>query len=296
MHGCSACHDVFQEMTWPRRLLREHYAKGHDLVCPQCTTRGYEPFKYSSYKCSCCCEEFGCNNFSKYMVNKVKKKLKVRLVCRSCQANSLRCSKCHVAYDSSHWTAHERSANKTGSTNIVCKGCRAQGFRPHNVEAYSCQVCKGNFGSLKFDTVQLMHFRTRGTTPLVCKDCSTNAVRCSKCAVAYPKAHWTSAERLAARKNKIVCNLCREQGFGPKSLKPLTCQSCKGNFGYLKFSKHMRIRSSTRPHSKQVCLKCMGEVQGEDEASADANNPHIDHEIPASSSPADASHPRDNWM
>ena len=128
MHGCSACHDVFQEMTWPRRLLRGHYTNGHDLVCPQCTTRGYEPFKYSSYKCSCCREEFGCNNFSKYMVNKVKKKLKVRLVCRSCQVNSLRCSKCHVAYDSSHWTAHERSAKKQGQPISCAKDAEHKDF------------------------------------------------------------------------------------------------------------------------------------------------------------------------
>ena len=270
-HGCAVCHNVFDENCWTAGAISSHRSRRRDLVCPPCAARGYAPHKYASYHCTSCREKFGCNRFSKYMKEKARKKTKTHLFRKKDETDPIRCSKCNVAYDDACWTRNELLNYRSGKTKIVCKACRAKGFRPHNLEAYPCQECKGNFGTRRFNNAQLVRFRRKRKTHLVCTGCQTSVLRCSKCAVAYDDACWTLAERRASRRTKLVCNPCRAQGFHPRSLQAYTCQSCKGNFGYLRFSKLQRQYSEQRSFVKLVCLQCIAQ-ETDKEATSTAQN------------------------
>ena len=75
--------------------------------------------------------------------------------------HQLRCSKCKAACEDACWTQKQRENHRRRQTKLVCKACRAQGFHPRNLEAFTCQTCKGNFGSKRFNKVLLNNYKQR---------------------------------------------------------------------------------------------------------------------------------------
>ena len=200
-----------------------------------------------------------------------KRERKTHLVCKKCQANPVRCNKCKAAYDDASWSQYERQYHRTGKTKIVCKACRAQGFHPRNLKAYTCQTCKGKFGTLRFNKALMKKERRKKKTHLVCTTCRTNTLRCTKCKVAYDDACWTKYQRQNHREKqvKVVCKACRAQGFHPKNLDAYTCQTCKGNFGTLRFNKVLLQNSKQRSSVRLRCMQCIAQ-EAEKKATATA--------------------------
>ena len=59
----------------------------------------------------------------------------------------------------------------TKGTKLVCRDCRTQGFRPTDLQTYTCQTCKGEFGAVKFNTQLLKHYKYNDNKKLKCMQC-----------------------------------------------------------------------------------------------------------------------------
>ena len=100
-----------------------------------------------------------------------------RMVRRGCtfgkriRHQQLRCSKCKVAYADALWTKSQRRSHKARQTHLVCKACRDQGFHPRSLEAFTCQCCKGNFGSKRFNWRVLNRYKKPPCVKLQCTQC-----------------------------------------------------------------------------------------------------------------------------
>ena len=93
-------------------------------------------------------------------------------------------------------------------------------------------------------------------------------LRCSKCKVAHAAAYWPRSQRWCrrGRQTHLVCKACREQGFHPRGLEALTCQSCKGNFGSNRFNKALLSgykRYKKRPRTTLRCIQCVAQESEE---------------------------------
>ena len=88
--------------------------------------------------------------------------------------DQLQCSKCKFAGPDACWTQKQRENHRRRMTKLVCQACRAQGFHPRNLDAYTCQNCKGNSGSLQFDKVMLNNYRQR-------QQCRRVRLHCVQC-------------------------------------------------------------------------------------------------------------------
>ena len=108
---------------------------------------------------------------------KIISKKKTRLVSKSCsvgkrsQPHQLRCSKCKVACEDACWTQSQRRLHRERHTKLVCKACRAQGFHPWSLGVFTCQTCKGNFGSKRFNWRVLNRYKKRPCVKLQCTQC-----------------------------------------------------------------------------------------------------------------------------
>ena len=102
---------------------------------------------------------------------KTKQQKLTRLADESCQDVRLRCSKCKMAYEDACWTRIQRQNHRAQHTSLVCKACRAQGFHPRNLEAYTCQTCKSNLGTTRFNRVMLKNYKQRPGVRLQCMQC-----------------------------------------------------------------------------------------------------------------------------
>ena len=158
-HGCAVCHSVLSENSWNPKTIGSHLSHFRDLVCPRCTMRGYAPHRYESYQCTSCLETFGFRQFLHYNLSlrKAKREVDPDLVCTNCRPK-LRCSRCGEGYEDAYWPRYQRLHHLRLQTKLVCKPCRAQGFHAKDVVSYTCQSCKGKFGSRKFSRALLSKF------------------------------------------------------------------------------------------------------------------------------------------
>ena len=95
-----------------------------------------------------------------------------RAVGKRGQLHHVRCSKCKAQCEDACWTPQDLRDNLERHTNLVCKECRAQGFHPGSLEVFTCQTCKGNFGSQRFDKDLLNHCKDRPCARLQCTQCA----------------------------------------------------------------------------------------------------------------------------
>ena len=121
---CKCC--ITQEDVWKQRVTIKTQQKKTRLVCKKWQTK-----------------------------QKTKQQKKTRSAGQRCQTDRLRCSKCEVAYEDACWTRIQRQNHRARQTKLVCKACRAQGFHPRALEAYTCQTCKSNLGTTRFKKVLL---------------------------------------------------------------------------------------------------------------------------------------------
>ena len=125
-HGCSVCKKVFEASHWNDNLIRQHRSKNRDLVCSGCSQRGhvaktYNADDYKEYECTSCLKSWGSGKFDRHMLYDAKRKKGSTLLCKECQ-RSFRCGSCHEVFERERWMTCRMS-------KLVCRGCRAQGFR-----------------------------------------------------------------------------------------------------------------------------------------------------------------------
>ena len=203
-HGCGACKNVFKASCWSANLTKAHQSKNHDLVCPDCKKRGYASGKYTDYQCEDCGQMFGCKKFKKHVLQNAQRQTTSRRICIDC-AQKLRCCSCKIAYHQESWTKTERNNHKAQGTKLVCKSCRAAGFRPCNVTAFKCQTCECLLGSKKFDS-GLLRKHTQGKgVHLRCLECSERKTKHADVHLGQPN----KSARLAVHESCSVkgCNL-----------------------------------------------------------------------------------------
>ena len=171
-HGCSVCKNLVDAKCWKRDTLQRHRSDERDLVCPECAERGYAPSRYQSYQCAECLDEFGFRQFLNDLLQSAKRQKNTHLVCRRCSFPKLRCSRCEVGYEDAYWTKNERQNHRgKKKVKLVCKPCRAQGFHPRDIVAYTCQRCKSKFESLKFNQSLLRRSKRHNYKRLQCIQC-----------------------------------------------------------------------------------------------------------------------------
>ena len=123
---------------------------------------------------------------------KTKQQKKTRSVGKRWQPHQLRCSKCKVACEDACWTQSQRRLHRERHTKLVCKACRAQGFHPRNLEAYTCQTCKGNLGTSRFNQVLLKNYKQRHYVRLECIQCVAQKTEQKAAATAHAAAAASS--------------------------------------------------------------------------------------------------------
>ena len=186
---------------------------------------------------------FVCKKMQSKQSTKQQKK-KTRTAGQRCQPDRLRCSKCQEAYEDADWTWYERRHHLAGSSILVCKACRAQGFRPWNLETFTCQACKSNIGMSKFTYAQRRSYKQRiaeeadkrraASTHAVSSAASTN--------VAY-KTCTKSKTKQTRQQQRIllICKRCQSKRKTKKQkntrsdskkrlLHQLRCSRCKISF------------------------------------------------------------------
>ena len=198
----------------------------------------------------------------------------------------LRCSKCKAEYPDAFWTESQRRAHKAWQTHLVCKACRDQGFHPRNLEAFTCQCCKGNFGSKRFGRDLLSGFKKYRKRP-------RTALKCNRCVAlesgeSTPKAHknmalvqpksdageeytkscehkLTEPEEVHLVQNSMQIDLGSTQrkqlGFAGRSRRqnPLKCSKCKMAYEDACWTRIQR-QNHRACQTKLVCSAC--QVQG----------------------------------
>ena len=127
--------------------MRTHKSIGRDLLCSSCIERGYTVGKYEKYQCAECLEHFGHRKFHPIQSRKLKEG--ADFICNTCKTKA-RCSKCLKLFGRECWATRELREHLYRGRKLVCGECRAQGFRPGNLIAYTCRTCEGTFGWRKF--------------------------------------------------------------------------------------------------------------------------------------------------
>ena len=184
-HGCSACKEVIEASAWNERKIKAHLYFNRDLVCPSCAKRGYAPSKYDEHQCDECLEKFGSLKFDLKSKKNKKRNATCLLVCKACLTKirpTTRCSSCMMPYELKYWSTSERKRHFSSQhTKLVCKACRAEGFTPRNLNAYTCQACAYKFGANRFDKERLKRFKSgRRQEELHCLQCESSASSCKK--------------------------------------------------------------------------------------------------------------------
>ena len=210
-HGCAACKEVFPESTWQLHKIKDHRRRHVDLVCPACEERGFAAGKYKEYGCTECGRKFGMKEFGHKAIREHQHKGNARLVCSECE-KMLRCRVCKNAYEWRYWTKHERGGKhqKLRKTALVCRQCRAEGFIPEDVTAYTCRTCKKQWGTKKFDRVtkiQCIHCdidretrvrelqqRMKGSRRKCTCWSPIHAARCPLTATAFMEQRWPGSD------------------------------------------------------------------------------------------------------
>ena len=85
----------------------------------------------------------------------------------------MKCAACLVPYEKTYWSKSERD-NHQGKqqTKLVCKACRAMGHNPDDVEKYTCQRCKVQYGWKKFPSEQMKNLKYHHRPKLECQMCT----------------------------------------------------------------------------------------------------------------------------
>ena len=185
------------------------------------------------------------------------------------------CRRCKIYFEDAKFPQKPAGAHSRKRVACVCEACRDQGFHCRNLSAYTCQTCKGNFGSRRFKEGLLKRYKQRHYVQLQCTRCDAqkskkaatasmqkmtqqHRLRCSKCKTEYEDACWTRVERQnhRAQHTPLVCEACRAQGFHPRNLEAYACQTCRSNLGSKRFNQVMLYNYKQRPGAKLECMQC----------------------------------------
>lgn len=166
-HGCSACKAIFNARFWDRQIIYNHRSYNRDLVCSNCTDRGYAPGMYETYKCDDCLQSWGSLMFDRNTKKQSKRLKKTKLICNQCDGQ-LRCDRCLKRFDIKLWSKNARRGNH----QLVCDACRAMGFHAGDLQSYSCDICKKELGGKKFEANQVRNFKQRETSKMHCLECA----------------------------------------------------------------------------------------------------------------------------
>ena len=102
----------------------------------------------------------------------------------------LECSACHIFLAPSEWSAQEvRDARKGRRT--VCKTCRGKGCTADDPALHTCQQCRKELGSKRFNAEQLHNYRHHDRKKLSCTSCRAAAANREKdLKAAFKRSKW----------------------------------------------------------------------------------------------------------
>ena len=161
-------------------MIAAHKRHARDLVCAECTEKGFSPQYYKEYQCDECRKFYGSLKFNRFQLYNFKRQRSLPLECVDCRNNvnnlkcsacdvSFKCSACNASINKNYWTAAERK--HLSRTRLVCKPCRQKGYNPDDVKTYNCESCGTQGGWKLFDAVVMKNFKFRGGKKPLCKAC-----------------------------------------------------------------------------------------------------------------------------
>ena len=178
---CRKCNTAHELRYWSG-TERQISTQRTKLVCKACRAQGFHPGDLETYTCETCACDFGALKFKPIHLQyfKVRRKKKFqRLLCTQCAVGDkrmLQCAKCKRAYELKYWSKSALDNHSSSRrTKLVCRACRAQGFRSGDLETYTCQTCACEFGTNEFNQIQLHHFKYHRRKKLQCRQCDAAA-------------------------------------------------------------------------------------------------------------------------
>ena len=125
-------------------------------------------------------------------------------------SDTLRCSRCTKPYQRVYWSSYERGRHQKLGTSLVCKHCRCLGFHPRDLQAYTCQRCRGSFGAGRFRSTSGAKYIPRCQLlkeKSLCKQCLADCVQCFNCLQYFDVARHRTVG-LNRRRGGVLCNGC----------------------------------------------------------------------------------------
>jgi hypothetical protein len=78
---CANCHEVFVETHWSKDKVKKHKNLNRDLVCSECSEKGFSAGRYKQYQCQQCSEMYGSMKFKRWDVDNFNRGKTSRLKC-----------------------------------------------------------------------------------------------------------------------------------------------------------------------------------------------------------------------
>ena len=122
-------------------------------------------------------DKFQVQNLKRPERQEMKRQSRNRLLCLDCRAGkNLACAACKGKFEKEYWSVTERKNHVSAfKTPLVCKTCRAKGYSPKDLTAYTCQICANVMGGAMFDKSQLKNYNYHGRKAVQCKECASVA-------------------------------------------------------------------------------------------------------------------------
>ena len=168
------CGKAYPRAHWSADILKKHRTdKTRKLVCRGCTDKGCSARDVNLYHCESCDLYLGHARFDKHsLYNKAKSgRRQAGLVCRECQSR-IPCDACKKRYPKKEWPVKMLANQRNGGTNLVCRNCREKGCTAHDMNVYTCQRCRKEIGSGRFDKKLLENFKNLDRRKLICLACT----------------------------------------------------------------------------------------------------------------------------
>ena len=258
---CCNCRQHLGGEFWTKNEMTNSVGKGTKLICNTCRAKGIRAFSLEQYTCHACRNVFGAGKFPKRVLKRLKKGVQLHLVCLQCLDTV--CPQCveHVA----HWD-HSLTPNTHGCS--ACKrvfhhehwsgrACTKRGYTSGRYGSYRCQQCLEELRSARFERHLLQDAKRQKGATLICEECRWKT-QCARCGARFDDTYWTRRKRHSNtnKSTKLVCDVCRSEGFHAMDLHEYTCTTCAGVFGRKKF-KVLELRNF-KQHRRGFleCLAC----------------------------------------
>ena len=103
----------------------------------------------------------------------------------------MECSACHSFFAPSEWSAQELRNEKNQGSKLVCKTCRGKGCTADDPALHTCQLCRKELGSKRFQAEHLKDFKYHGYKKLWCASCMAAASNREKdLKAAFKRSTW----------------------------------------------------------------------------------------------------------